>query len=111
MHLVACMAIGKTAPTASSHPIMRSGKGGKGMMKTKYKYVYFEKTRGFIRADELWECVNRRDGDILANVFWYEVWNTHVVSFARSAVFSADCLDDISHFLNQLNKKGREDDE
>ena len=80
-------------------------------MKTLYKFIYFEKT--IIRRkneDEtilwedhpVWNCRNRRSGDVLGQIFWHRPWRQYTIHPTPDAVFNSTCLDDISHFLEQL---------
>ncbi len=66
-------------------------------MKTKYKYIEFVKHPGF------WQCRNKRTGGWLCDVEWDAQCKQYVAGFNGGAAFSADCLDEISHFLKQLN--------
>lgn len=69
-------------------------------MKTKYKYIHFREFPGY------WSCKNNKSKVTLGIVEYYRPWKQWCyIPFSTSVVFSADCLDDISHFLGQLNKK------
>ncbi len=72
-------------------------------MKTVYKYIKFVHPI----FDKLsWSCVNKRHGDLLGTVRWSSGWREHVfIAISDDIVFSASCLDDISHFMKQLNEK------
>lgn len=70
-------------------------------MKTTYKYINFEK------AGKIWHCKNNRGGEILCKIEYYGQWRRWVSGYhSGSAIFSSDCHDDISHFLQQLNAGG-----
>lgn len=73
-------------------------------LKTKYKYIHFEKMVEFdaLTDKPVYVCKNNSFDTLLAQIFWYDVWKQYVADFSRDAVFSADCLDDISAFLAQL---------
>lgn len=68
-------------------------------MKTKYKYIHFEKGGiGYI-------CFNTKSKDDLGLIEWYAPWRRWVFWPDNSdVILSSDCLDDISHFMNQLPK-------
>ena len=72
-------------------------------MKTRYKYIHFERMETTDR-DYLWVCLNNRYGDPLGHVEYETHWHTHIFKPAHGTVFSADCLDDISKFMKQLNE-------
>ncbi len=69
-------------------------------MKTKYEHIYFEKDND---DPVIWDCHNNKGYGVLGFVDYYKVWKQFVFNSADCAVFSNDCLDDISHFLKQLN--------
>ena len=70
-------------------------------MKTTYEYVHF------VLAEEkpkttVWSCLNS-NGDVeLGIVKWYPAWRRYCYFPTVQAVYSAGCLDDISHFIGQL---------
>lgn len=66
-------------------------------MKTKYKYIHFEKAR------DLWECRDNKTRTGLGWLEFYEPWKQWVFTVAAtSIVFSADCLADIQDFMKGL---------
>lgn len=67
-------------------------------MKTKYKFIEFvqPEDRNF------WCCYNRKKGDDLGSVEWCGPWKKWIFCPDEDAVFSADCLADIQHFMGQL---------
>ena len=69
-------------------------------MKTKYKHIEF------VGAEDTWWCYTRKDDTQLGICDYGTVKkNTwEFVPFSRIG-FSADCLRDIAHFLEQLNKE------
>jgi lipopolysaccharide biosynthesis glycosyltransferase len=72
-------------------------------MKTKYKYIYFEKVTGQNIGTE-WICYNKLD-EILGYAAYCKPWKQCVFeSYDENRVFSASCLRDIADFLEQLNK-------
>lgn len=72
-------------------------------MKTRYRFIHFTERTGPDGA--FWECANNRNGCVLGYCNHYPSWNQWV--FEQSGpgvVFSADCLQDIAHFMGQLPK-------
>ena len=66
-------------------------------MKTKYKYIHFEK------IDDWWLCRNNRSNDELGRLDYYKRWKEWVFESERGCVFNNSCLRDIADFLDQLN--------
>jgi hypothetical protein len=76
-------------------------------MKTKYKFIYFEKANWKTEGFKVWRCLNSKSSNTLGYVEYYLLWKQYIFeAYADSIVFSASCLDDISHFLKQLNEAG-----
>lgn len=71
-------------------------------MKTKYKYIYFEKTP--VNEDE-WDIWNNRHQDLIGRIKYYEPWKQYVFIGRDDCIFSASCLADIIDFIKQLEKK------
>ena len=69
------------------------------MLKTKYKYVHFSPSGN----TDCYNCLNTKHREILGEVLWYAGWKQYIFRPSDYSEFSADCLDDISHFLKQLN--------
>ena len=63
------------------------------------------------RKTDRWHILNSSGGGFLAVIEWYSPWRRYALgSVAFSAVFSDDCIDDISRFLKRVNaehRKGR----
>ena len=75
-----------------------------GALKTKYKYIEFVQESNMYQANPIWRCKNKRHGSQLGIVEYYPEWKQWVIgAIDHRNIFSADCLDDISHFLKQLN--------
>ena len=74
-------------------------------MKTEYKYIRFEQSGvGSGVGDKLttrWICLNKKHGDRLGMVCWYQAWKQFVFQ-PDNADFSASCLVDIIDFMKQL---------
>lgn len=68
-------------------------------MKTKYKFIYFKQ----MIEPGCWECLNNKRNDTLGYLKYYKVWKEYILKSEDFVFFSASCLDDISHFLKQLN--------
>ena len=67
-------------------------------MKTKYKHIEF----GKVEAN--YECYSS-DSDYLGYTTYYRSWRQFIFEPAGDyVIFSASCLRDIAHFLDQLNK-------
>ncbi len=73
-------------------------------MKTKYKFIYFEKIA--ITEDlqkPSWLCRNNKTNDILGTIFWYQTWKQYVFEpESQFVVFSKSCFRDIIDFMEQL---------
>lgn len=75
-------------------------------MKTVYRYIKFERTESMGLV--IWQCRNSRHDDLLGKCQWDIQWHQFVFfPTSQWCVFSADCLDDISHFLKQLNEANK----
>jgi len=71
-------------------------------MKTKYKHIEFEQGQ---TSYERYLCCNRKDKTVLGEIEYHRDWHQFVIGFNSDCIFSSSCLNDISHFLGQLNKK------
>lgn len=70
-------------------------------MKTRYKYIHFEKTG--LGLGILWECYNNRNRDMLGVIPEEKTWNQYVFEPQADCVFNNQCLRDIADFLDQIN--------
>jgi len=69
-------------------------------MKTKYKHIEFNEV-----TYNSWTCFNRHYEELIGWVRYYDEWRQFVFSADSAyADFSKSCLEDIAHFLSQLNK-------
>ena len=77
-------------------------------MKAKYKYIEFVQDGEFQNRPQ-YNCLNIKDTQVLGMVCYYVPWKQFIITPDPypGIVFSSDCLDDISDFLNQLNKTGK----
>lgn len=71
-------------------------------LKTRYKFVHFMQTGAQYSGRPMWYCLNNRTFAELAFLAWYPTWKQWVMQANSDAVFSADCLADIQHFIGQL---------
>jgi len=72
-------------------------------MKTEYKYIQFVKLpQNPKKKTEEWNCCSIATGYELAIIEWYGQWKQYVFAPEDNMIFSAGCLDDISHFIKQL---------
>lgn len=67
-------------------------------MKTQYRFIHFVKK---ISGD--WACVTSNHRNRLGTVEFYMPWKQWVFSAIPLVIFSEDCLDDVRHFIHQLN--------
>ncbi len=73
-------------------------------MKTSYKFIKFEEVFLAVKG---WGCLNKKTGDILGIATFYPEWRQWVMDFKEASVFNKSCLEDIAHFLGQLNEQHR----
>jgi len=76
-------------------------------LKTKYKYIHFKFITRLTNRSK-WNCVNNRSNRILGSVEWERDWKQFIFTPTRKfqTIYSASCLNDIGHFISQLNEKG-----
>ncbi len=67
-------------------------------MKTIYKHIEFGK------EDGQWEIINKRHGEYLGSIIWYDDWDQWCLNSFES-IYSVSCLKDVIHFINQLKEK------
>jgi outer membrane PBP1 activator LpoA protein len=70
-------------------------------LKTKYKHIEF-----VVNANE-WICIAHSTQAKLGTIQFHRYWKTHVY-LPENSLYSPDCLRDIADFLEQLNKKKKE---
>ena len=68
-------------------------------MKTRYRFIHFEAL-----TDDVWICAANRDDTILGSVDMATDWRKWVFNPTDMRRFSEDCLQDIAHFLGQLDE-------
>ena len=74
-------------------------------IQTEYKYIRFEQV-----IMTFWLCKNRKSGEVIGSVEWYQQWKQPCFFSNADMVFSAECLRDIAKFLSSLPMKGEEDE-
>lgn len=76
-------------------------------MKTKYKYIQFVKLRDLPKTTE-WALLARKKDvtvdEVLGSVKWYGPWRQYSFFPIPITVFNRTCLEDIAHFIGQLNE-------
>jgi hypothetical protein len=76
-------------------------------MKTRYKYIHFEKD---IPTAEGWVIINNRSNAVLGYLAYYKPWKQYVFSQAsENIVFNKSCLQEIIHFMDQLESEAGDD--
>lgn len=78
-------------------------------LKVQYKHIHF-KEKSSTGKTRVYECMNNRTDQVLGEIKWYGAWRQYCwfPSVLIYTVFSADCNDDISHFIRQLEDERRE---
>lgn len=54
---------------------------------------------------KIWSVMNSNDGSLLGQVKWYGPWRKYVFFSEPNCIWSADCLEDLSKFVNQKMKE------
>ncbi len=70
-------------------------------MQTRYTHIHFAPYAN----GSTWLCLTNRAGDLLGTVELYQPWQEHCFYPEPGTLYSAGCLDDVAHFLRQLNGK------
>lgn len=76
-------------------------------MKTHYKYIHFREIPNPGKKTTRWECFNTNSNWPLGEVEWYGAWRQYIFETSGEIILNKGCLDDISDFLDQLNKLQR----
>jgi hypothetical protein len=70
-------------------------------MNGEYKYIRFTSiTKDGI---PMRLCQNKKHGDTLGHCFYYHQWKQWVFTAVPSAVFSIECLNDVTDYMAYLN--------
>lgn len=77
-------------------------------MKTEYQYLTFDKTEKQPVKTSKWNCRNRKSQTILGEIKWHSAWRQYCYFPTVQAVYSDDCLKDISDFIKQLKEYHKE---
>lgn len=72
-----------------------------GEIKTEFKYIRFFLVE-IKRKKSVWRCLNRRSGGELGVVKWFSYWRQYCYFPTVEAIYSTECLDDISEFIKSL---------
>lgn len=67
------------------------------------KYINFQLVEKKPKTN-LYICANNKSGAPLGWIKWFPGWRQYCFFAESFPVFSADCLDDISEFLKDINK-------
>jgi len=73
-------------------------------MKTKYMYISFS----IITAPGnklFYQCTNNKNFHVIGTVEWYPRFTSYCYYPITGTVYSIECLNDIAHFISQLNKQ------
>ena len=72
-------------------------------MKHKYKHIHFVKAdTALLEEEPSWRCKNNRSGAQLGIVEAYREWDKYVFEPTANCAFDTSCLQDIIHFMGQL---------
>ena len=72
-------------------------------MKMTYKYIEFFKWTG-MDGEIYWRCQNRRGKYLLASVAYVPKWKEWEFLPQPNMSFTIECINDIGHFIKQLNE-------
>ena len=72
-------------------------------MKLDYEYIHFEELAPKPKT-KVWSCKNNKSKEQLGVVKYHPGWRQYCYFPTVQAIYSAGCMDDISAFLNQVNK-------
>lgn len=75
-------------------------------MNLHYEYIHFVKIE---HKASVWSARNNRTNAELGKVRWFGSWPQYVFVTAPGAVFSASCLIDVRHFIEQLMAERKEE--
>lgn len=72
------------------------------LMKTTYKFIHFL-VIDIKHTTKVWACCNTGTETELGRVKWFSPWRQYCFFPFADIVFSTSCLEDICHFIKQLN--------
>jgi hypothetical protein len=76
-------------------------------MKTRYRYIHFVEPEP--EPDDYWLCMtNSSPTDCLGVIEYFKPWKKWQFAPKVETAFTADCLQDIAHFMGQLQKPDAE---
>jgi len=76
-------------------------------MQTEYKHILFDLKETKAKTT-VWSCKNKRSGEELAFISWYGPWRQYCFFPTIAAVYSSSCLEDIKHFIAQLEEERKD---
>ena len=69
----------------------------------KFKHIHFvEDNSQHFEKKSVYDCLNNKTKDRLAQVFYYKPWKKFAIIFNPESVFDESCLVDIAKFLKAL---------
>lgn len=79
-------------------------------LKTRFKYIHFERILNPGKKTQKWMCRNNRSGAELGRIRWESSWRQYVFEtvvepeddYGWWVYFSRGCLRDIADFIDQL---------
>ena len=75
-------------------------------LKTEYRFIKFEQESNMYQANPIWRCKNKKQNTQLGIIEYYNHWNQWVFGYIdHQIIFNSDCMDEILHFLKQLNRR------
>lgn len=73
-------------------------------MKMKYKYIEFKLLEQKAKTT-VWSCNNLKSNITLGIIKWFPSWRQYCFSPINNSVYSKGCLEDVNHFIQQLDNK------
>lgn len=78
-------------------------------MRTEYQYLVFVQKESSGKTTK-WDCWNKKSreevgSNPLGEVKWHSSWRQYCYFPLVQAVYSSGCLNDISDFINELNRR------
>ena len=73
---------------------------------TEYEFIYMRQLpKPAKRKTFIWTVYNKRSNATLGEISWYPPWRQYAYLPTGFTVYSAGCLADIQHFIEQLKEK------
>jgi hypothetical protein len=67
-------------------------------------YLKFKKQDGYGDGEKIFDVINH-EKEKLGQIYYKEDWDQYVFESEPDCYYSYDCLDEISRYLQKLNKK------